>query len=147
MNNELLSHTVAAIRYRLTRAVAQTSDGFGEYKVSAHTRTPNEIINHMTDLALKATMMVEEVHFNSPAPTQLTFEKELARFNESLTALSKLLEAKELDPSLMKKLLQGPILDMATHVGQIAMLNGLNGNKVPKENYFAADMKNSHPEE
>ncbi|WOK07945.1 hypothetical protein RT717_04790 [Imperialibacter roseus] len=147
MNNELLRHTVAAIRYRLTKAIAQTSDGFGEYKVSAHTRTPNEIINHMTDLALKATMMVEEGHFNSPAPPSLTFTKEVARFNDSLTALSRVLEAKELDPSLVKKLLQGPILDMATHVGQIAMLNGLNGNKVPNENYFAADLKNIHPEE
>ncbi|MEQ8812754.1 MAG: hypothetical protein RIE59_27020 [Imperialibacter sp.] len=147
MKNELLRHAIAAIIYRFNKAIAHTTEGFGEYKVSDHTRSPNEIVNHMTDLALKAIMMVSEGHFNSPAPASLTFKNEVIRFNESLTAFSKVLEAKELHASLAKKLLQGPVLDMATHVGQIAMLNGLNGNKVPKENYFAADVRNSHPEE
>jgi hypothetical protein len=142
MKNELLRHAIAAIAYRFNKAIAHTTDGFGKYKVSEHTRTPNEIINHMSDLSLKAKTMIAEGHFNSPAPTPLTFEKEIARFNESLTDLGRALEAKELDASLVKKLLQGPVLDMATHVGQIAMLNGLNGNKVPKENYFTADVKN-----
>jgi len=42
---------------------------------------------------------------------------------------------------MRKRLLQGPILDMATHIGQLAMLNGLNGNPVPKESYYNADIE------
>jgi hypothetical protein len=37
-------------------------------------------------------------------------------------------------------LIQGPIADALTHVGQIAMLRRLAGCPIPGENYFAADI-------
>ena len=41
-----------------------------------------------------------------------------------------------------EKLLQGPLADALTHVGQIAMLRRMAGGPVKGENYFVADIVN-----
>lgn len=57
-----------------------------------------------------------------------------------MTELQDIMRRTGIDEDMAQKLLQGPVIDMATHIGQIAMLNGLHGNKIPKQNYFAADV-------
>ena len=39
-----------------------------------------------------------------------------------------------------ERLLQGPIADTLTHIGQIAMLRRLAGSPVRGENYYVADV-------
>jgi hypothetical protein len=41
----------------------------------------------------------------------------------------------------IEKLLQGPIADALTHVGQLAMLRRMAGASTPGENYFAAQVE------
>jgi hypothetical protein len=141
MKNEILIHSIKAINYRFIKATAGSKDNFGNYKVNPNTRSPCEIINHMFDLARKTRSMITEGHFNCPSPEILDFNGESNRFIGSLQELQSVMNEKEIDIEISKKLLQGPILDIATHIGQIAMLNGLNGNKIPKENYYSADLK------
>jgi hypothetical protein len=141
MRNEILNHAIKAIEYRFRKVIAGSSNDFGNFKVSDHTRTPNEIINHMFDLAIKTKTMVSEGHFNSPPPALLEFPAEVERFLIGLEELQNTIAQKEIEITISKKLLQGPIVDMATHVGQIAMLNGLNGNKIVKESYYAAGLE------
>ncbi|PSL48297.1 hypothetical protein CLV51_1021164 [Chitinophaga niastensis] len=138
--NEILKHSINAIEYRFIKATAGSKDNFGDYKISDHTRSPNEIINHMYDLATKTKTMIKEGHFNCPVPESLKFEDEVKRFLSAIKELEAVIANSEISIEISKKLLQGPILDMATHIGQIAMLNGLNGNKITKESYFAADL-------
>jgi hypothetical protein len=141
MKNEILIHSIKAINYRFMKAIAGSKDNFGNYKVNPDTRSPCEIINHMFDLATKTKSMITEGHFNCPSPEALDFNDESKRFIASLQELQSVMSEREIDIEISKKLLQGPILDIATHIGQIAMLNGLNGNKIPKESYYSADLK------
>lgn len=94
----------------------------------------------MFELATKTKTMINEGHFNCPTPGNLEFEEESERLQSTLKELKTAISKKEIDTEISKKLLQGPILDIATHIGQIAMLNGLNGNKILKESYYSTDL-------
>jgi len=139
-NNKLLSHALKAIEYRFVKATAGSKPGFGEFKVSAHTRSPNQIINHMSDLLSKMRMLVEKGHFNTNSLVLLDFESEKARFLLGIRELETVFGEKEIDREVGKRLLQGPILDIATHVGQLAMLNGIFGTPIAKEDYYEIDL-------
>lgn len=138
--NELLLHTVKTIRYRYIRATQTASASFGEFRIGKSTRTPKEIVNHMTDLATKTISMLQDGHFGIPSPEQLNYQEEQERFLAALADLENCLNRLQPEPAQSKKLLQGPLLDMVTHIGQLAMLNGLHGNKIPRESYYDAGL-------
>jgi hypothetical protein len=79
-------------------------------------------------------------HFIISPPGLLDFEGGKERLVRGLQELREVMATTNIDIATAKKLLQGPILDITTHVGQIAMLNGLHGNKIPKESYYDAEM-------
>lgn len=137
---EILIHSVKATRYRFTKATEGANATFGDYRVDEQARTPKEIVNHMYDLASKTKQMITTGNFNCPSPQMLGFLEEKKRFLNCLNELEATLLTATVSLATGKKLLQGPILDMATHVGQLAMLNGLSGNKVPRESYYNADI-------
>lgn len=139
--NELLIHTVKTIRYRFIRAVQGASVSFGKFRIAPDTRQPEEIVNHMFDLTTKTISLLQHGHFGTPRPEQLNFQQEQERFLSALYTLQDLFSRLQPDPAQAKKLLQGPLLDMVTHIGQLAMLNGLHGSKVPRENYFDARLE------
>lgn len=147
MINELLRHTVASIGYRFQKATDHQPEYFGKFKASIHTRTPGEIILHMYDLSRKT------LHFLAIGKTggefipvePVNFMEEKKRFLQSLYLVEESLGKHACSMEFSKQLLQGPLLDMATHVGQLAMLAGINGIKVPAENYAAAMIHPSRP--
>jgi hypothetical protein len=140
MNNEILIHALKAVNYRFIKATDGSKENFGSFKISAHTRSPSEIVNHMFDLVTKTQSMISEGHFNTTPPAVLDFTDECHRFVAALDALQSLMSETEIDIEVSKKLLQGPILDIASHIGQIAMLNGLKDNKISKVSYYSADL-------
>ena len=140
MTNELLRHTVATIGYRFQKAVTNSNENFGDFKIGKDTRTPNEIVNHMFDLLSKTKIFITEGHFNNSAPTRLDFNSEVERFHIELTNLDNAFSNNEFDINYSKRLLQGPLSDVMCHVGQIAMLSGLNGNKIQSEDYSSANI-------
>ena len=75
-------------------------------------------------------------------PDQLsTFEEEMDRFHQELEQLSVTLALHPKSSSqLAKTLLQGPLSDAMTHVGQLAYLRRLVGSPVPPENFVLADI-------
>ena len=139
-HNVLLRHSLKAIEYRFINATAVSKPGFGEFKASANTRSPSQIINHIFDLVSKMNLLIDEGHFNVPSTPHLDFESEHARFLQGIRALENAFGKKEIDMAVSKRILQGPILDIATHVGQLAMLNGIFGSPVAKESYFEIDL-------
>jgi hypothetical protein len=140
MINEFLRHTIASIAYRFLKSVKSSREGFGDFKISTVTRSPREILYHMYDLAAKTKVFVEAGNFDPPSPltVSLDFSSDIERFLRELHSLDIVLGLKELDIEFSKRLLQGPLLDITTHVGQIALLNGLHGNKIEKEDYSSA---------
>jgi hypothetical protein len=137
---ELLAHAIKALRYRFKKAVAGSKESFGAFRVGSRTRTPSEIINHMYELATKIKSQILEGHLDSAPPAPLPFRGEVERFVLALDELTSLVIREEPSIEEIKRLLQGPVIDIGTHVGQLAMLNGLHGNKIPRENYYAIDL-------
>lgn len=83
-------------------------------------------------------------------PRLASFDAEIARFHDQLTALSADLADESLTASISdEQFLQGPFADAMTHAGQIAMLRRLAGSPVASENFiFAAiDKANVGPDQ
>lgn len=140
-NRDLLLHFLAAIAYRTQKALRDAPDGYPDFSAGNRSRTPVEILRHMTSL-----MGYTRTHFEGgsyprkPKPLA-TFEEEIARFHQELERLAGVLEDVEaLEDETAERLLQGPLSDTMTHVGQLAYLRRLAGSPVPPENFFRADV-------
>ena len=64
----------------------------------------------------------------------------MARFFVTLGAFDAYLASGEPIACATEQLLQGPIADALTHIGQIVMLRRLAGAPMRSENYFKADV-------
>jgi hypothetical protein len=69
------------------------------------------------------------------------WDTELRRFFDRLTALDNVLASDiPLEPRNAELLIQGPLADALTHVGQIALLRGAAGVPVRPESYARAEI-------
>lgn len=139
----LLRHFLAAIAYRTQKALRGAPASFGEFRAAPTSRTPHELLWHMTGLMGYARTFF---HGGDYAPARApTFAAEVERFHAQLEALAGDLG----DPSLRctlsdEQLLQGPLADAMTHVGQLAMLRRLAGEPVPSENFIHAKVSSAN---
>ena len=135
MNNEYLRHTLSTINYRFQKSVKYRNDDFGDFSLGKGSRTPNEIINHMYFVLSSTTIFVLEERMQNEIPDDLSLELEIDRFNVELKKLDEVFSEKEIDLNYSKKLLQGPLSDILTHIGQISMLSRLNNNPIEREDF------------
>lgn len=137
---ELLRHSVATLAYRASKAVRGAAAEFGEYRAAPESRTPAEILAHMGDLFAWAVGMCDGRHAWHVSPP-LAWDAAVSRFFDSLKAFDGRLGSGAILEFPAEKLLQGPIADAFTHVGQIAMLRRMAGCKMRSENYVAAKIE------
>lgn len=135
--HRLLRHFLAALAYRTQKALRDAPPDFGAFRAAPRTRTPQELIRHMSGVMNYALGII-----TSPRPqleTLPTFADEIARFHALLADIATALaEAATLEDGVPERLLQGPFADAMTHAGQLAMLRRLAGSPVPPENFFDA---------
>jgi hypothetical protein len=133
----LLRHIVATLAYRGAKTVHGAPKEFGDFRVGESSRTPREILSHISDVLMWALAMAtgEEAERDTK---ERTWTEEVDRFFESLSALDDYLESNSPLHASAEKIFQGPIADALTHVGQLAMLRRLAGSPVRGENYFRA---------
>ncbi len=138
MKNEYLRHTLSTISYRFQKAVRSANTDFGNFSLGNGSRTPAETLNHMCHV-LHATriFLVEEVIQEKP-PEKLEFHLEIDKFNSELKKLDSIFINKDLGINYSKKLLQGPLSDILTHIGQLSMLRKLSGDSISGEDFSAA---------
>ena len=138
----LLQHALAAVAYRAQKALRGAPPSFPAFSPGRQVRTPIEILRHMTSvLGYARTFFVGGSFPQHPEPLP-TFEAEVGRFHETLGALSRELESgTPLTEVTEAQLLQGPVADVLTHVGQLALLRRLAGSPVPPENFLFADVR------
>ena len=137
-SRQLLRHTLATLAYRAAKPL-QAPDSFCKFKASADARTPVEILAHMGDLIEWALSTVRgEQKWQQAAPH--TWAEEVRRFYAALEALDSYLASDKPLHAPPEKLLQAPIADAFTHVGQIALLRRLAGAPVKAENYYVAEI-------
>ena len=139
----VLRHLVATLTYRAAKVLRDPPPGFGGMTFGASTRTPVLIVAHMADLMGWAVRLARG-EFSWKADGSDDWNTEVARFFDGLAALDQALASDDgLGGSVEKpveKLIQGPLADALTHVGQLAMLRGMAGAPIRPESYARADI-------
>jgi hypothetical protein len=139
LNNsrQLLRHFLAALAYRTQKALRAVPADFAEFSAGAKTRTPHQLVWHMTGVIGYARTML---HGGDFAPPRMpTFDDEVERFHSTLAALSDDFGNSSLLARITdEQFLQGPLSDAMTHAGQLAMLRRLYGDPVASENFIFA---------
>ncbi len=135
----LLRHFMAALAYRAQKALRDAPPEFGDFRAAAGVRTPRQIVRHMSDVLGYARTRFTGGQWR--AHSKPTLAEEVVRLHEILADLSDLAATTELDATTAQRLLQGPLADAMTHVGQLSMLRRMAGSPIPPENFFAADIE------
>jgi hypothetical protein len=136
---QLLRHALATLAYRGGKAIRNAPEGFAVFHIDEGVRAPGQILAHIGDLmdwALSIAMGDRTWHDSKP----LTWENEVERFFATVKKFDDYLASSESVHTTPEKLLQGPIADALTHVGQIAMLRRIAGEPMKSESYYDADV-------
>jgi len=130
---------VATLAYRAAKVLRDVPPGFAEFSGGPSSRKPVQILAHLADLMGWAVRMVEGEYLWRPEGTA-DWDTELRRFFDGLAALDRFLASDAPIGHSPEMLIQGPLADALTHVGQLAMLRGAAGAPVRPESYARADI-------
>jgi hypothetical protein len=136
---QLLRHTVATVAYRGGKALRGSPDHFASFHIGDKTRTPAQILAHMGDLfdwALSIAQGQQTWHDSTPLP----WNAEIGRFFAAVKKFDDFLASGEPLNASAEGIVQAPVADSLTHIGQIAMLRRLAGSPIKGENYFKAEI-------
>lgn len=137
-NRDFLRHFLATLAYRTRKTIVGAPADFAQF--SGAGKTPAAILSHMGDLLFWSISWFSEQQWK-PA-NESDWDKNVARFFTLL---------KELDTKLAnneqplchsdERMLQGPLADAMTHVGQLAMLRRMAGAPTKPENFAEAPVQ------
>ena len=136
---QLLRHTVATIAYRGGKAVTSAPDGFNSFRVNDTTRTPEQILAHIGDL-LEGSLNVVKGNMVYLESAPLPWDEEVARFFSAVKEFDVYLASEAPLACPVEKLVQGPVGDALTHVGQLVMLRRMAGSPIQSIEYFTAEI-------
>jgi hypothetical protein len=139
LKREMLRHLVATLAYRGRVAVLNAPEDFADFRLSETTRTPAELLAHIGDNLQGSLYLMqgEMVYLNS---LPLSWEEEIARFFINIKEFDAYLASDAPLAQPVEKIMQGPIADALTHVGQIVMMRRLAGAPVQADSYFNAQI-------
>jgi hypothetical protein len=138
-SRQLLRHMLATLAYRAGKPQRGAPESFAAFDPPPCGKTSVQILAHMGDLFEWALTMVkgkQEWHNSDPLP----WAEEVQRFFKTLQAFDDYLASDAPLSFPAEKLIQGPIADALTHVGQLAMLRRLAGCPMKGENYAQAEI-------
>jgi hypothetical protein len=140
LKRAMLRHFLAAIAYRTQKALRGSPAEFAAFNAGNRTRTPKELVRHMSSvLGYARTFFIGGSYHAEPLETMAD---EIVRFHSLLRDIAKHLEnGTPMTGIAEEHLLQGPLSDVMTHVGQLAMLRRLAGAPVAPENSVFADVR------
>jgi hypothetical protein len=139
MQNHILRHFLATLKYRCTKAIKDAPANFPNYNVGSGVRTPLEILSHMSQVLRFAQSVFDD--FITIDMEIGSWDVEVNRFYSELEYLDSLI-SKGLPQRdrIVEMLLQGPLSDAMTHVGQLSMIRRMSGTPIPGESFFDADI-------
>ena len=136
---EALRHLLATVAYRGTFALADAPLNFAEFRIHTEVRTPGELLAHIGDL-LEGSLYLSKGELLYLTSSPLPWTEEVARFSSAIKQLDAYLASESEIACPVEKLIQGPIGDALTHVGQITMLRRIAGSPVQPASYFEAEI-------
>ena len=132
-----LRQIAATLAYRAAKVLRDAPAGFGAKSFGDVTRQPVKIVAHMGDLMTWGVSIANGGYEWKPAGGE-DWATEVDRFFAGLAALDAVLAADGEFKGDINKLIQGPLADALTHVGQLAMLRGMMLSPVKPESYAKA---------
>jgi len=130
---------VATVAYRGGLGCVDAPESFASFRATSTTRTPGEILAHIGDL-LEGSLHVVKGEMVYLTSTPLPWKEEVTRFFAAVKAFDVYLASDAPLAYPVEKLVQGPIGDALTHVGQIVMLRRMSGNPIRSVAYFTAEI-------
>ena len=137
VKRDLLRHFLATLAYRCKKVVLGAPKDFGNFDAGFGVRKPSEILSHMSGVLLHAhSFLASRKITRVPLGT---WEEEVGRFFRILSELDNSLESgMQWNGRTEEQILQGPLADAMTHIGQLALLRRLASSPIPKESFDEA---------
>jgi len=139
LKRDVLRHLVATVAYRGGLAVTDAPEGFTAFRADETVRTPGEILAHIGDL-LEGSLYLVKGNLVHLASEPLPWEEEIRRFFSAVNKLDSYLASEAPLACPVEKLVQGPVGDALTHIGQIVMLRRIAGSPIQSTGYFTAEI-------
>jgi hypothetical protein len=134
----VLRHVTATLAYRAAKVLRDVPPDFATRAFGVSTRRPVLIVAHLADLiAWGVSLARGESSWKAEGTDD--WNVEVGRFFDNLAVLDRELASESFKGSI-EKLIQGPLADALTHVGQLSMLRGMAGAPVRPESYARADI-------
>lgn len=143
--NDALRHVLVTLGDRAAHALEDAPPGFAGFEAGHGVRPPLEVLRHLRHLTRFAASLWTGRELVAAVPED--WDAEVAGWRADLRALDAVLRAHP-EPTgdvPAAKVLQGPLLDAMTHVGQLALLRRLAGAPVGRRAYFRVDMAELTP--
>lgn len=136
-----LRYFLASLKYRCSKAILNTNSDYPYFEIGEGVRKPIEILSHMS-YVLRFAQSV----FNVEVKLEIEmgdWNDEVNRFYKEIEILNALITINDLSEGdrIVEKLLQGPLSDAMTHVGQLSMIRRIARDPISGENFFNADIK------
>lgn len=132
----VLRHLAATLAYRAAKVIRDAPATFAD-ATSGSARRPVRIVAHMADLMAWGVSLTRGEHVWKAEGSD-DWHVEVRRFFDGLSALDAAINAADLPAGAAEKLIQGPLADALTHVGQLALLRGMAGVPLRPESYASA---------
>src|SRR5271155_652661 len=138
-NRHMLRHSLATIAYRGSKSMRGATEEFARFRATNSCRTPAELLAHLGDLMDWSLSQAQGAPKWQPNPV-LPWDEGKARFFASLKSFDDFLASDATLQFSAKKMFQGPIADVLTHIGQIAILRRMAGVPIKGENLVVAEI-------
>ena len=138
-DRKLLRHALATLAYRGGKVMRGVPAEFSDFRIGPASRSPIEILGHICDVLDWGLAMAEGEHRWSETHSTV-WRDQVDCFFQALTDFDDYLASDRELGFPITQLLQEPVADSFTHVGQIAMLCRLAGSPVKGENYAKANI-------
>ncbi len=131
MNKELIQ-LINIIRYRLDKCINDVDKNFFEFNLGKGSRSPNEILSHLVDVSNYGLQIID-------GPRSPNREgSHLKGIIENLNLMKSIFTEVNIDDETSRRLINGPLSDTLTHIGQLAFLRRLQGSPIAHENFSKA---------
>ena len=134
----ILRHLAATLAYRAAKVLRDVPGDFPARSFGSPTRRPVQIVAHLADLMTWAVTLAQGDYVWKAGGSD-DWNVEVQRFFDRLAALDRELASAGFNGSI-EQLIQGPLADALTHVGQLAMLRGMAEAPVRPESYARAEI-------
>jgi hypothetical protein len=143
---DALRHVLVTLSYRFEHALEGAPEGFAAFATGADVRTPVELVRHLAGLMRFADALWTGAA-PPAAPDPGPWADEVAAFRHELRAFDATLRRLPAPAggTAAHRVLQGPLIDAATHVGQLVTLRRLAGAPVERRRFVPVDMPELDP--